>query len=611
MVTHYKRRFIRSSTPIKNITICTLILLCGWVSAQSPELFSLTVMETGLGSEQGVYAVADISGDGKNDIVGAGNDPRLWWAPDSTPAHHYTIAENASPGLEIHTEDLDLDGDPDLITSEGGITWYENPRAPDGNPTADRWTKHECGEGAVSTDASTAEAHDFKTGDINGDGYPDAIERNNERTWTIYIHNGDLDDISFSVVTLDAANDVAGTALGDIDGDGDLDVSDGVAWFECPDNPLTDEWPRHDLGTLHTTTRVVIDDINADFNPDIIVAPAENGGSTMLWYEAPADPINDEWERHEVIVRDDPNFYTLQVGDINWDRKEDILLGTTGYHNEPWGKRIHILYQQNAEQGEWDSLQWHTELGVWQGVLADVSSDGDLDILSSNYQTGGQGEFWENKMNEKVFLTLLTPKTGSCYHQGDTLTVKWKVDTSRVRNPLYVDISVNGGITYHEFFKGVGDAVARDCTSIYTADTGTYHWVIPDSMVDTRGNTQSTRSSLCLIRIEEAYGSKPDGGGYMARSSEMFNIVGADENCNVEIRHKIRKKAVGSTRHSGVTTHKILGRMPGGAVVPFILSRQADGSVYIYTVQGRRIGRMGDHMQKADMDALFPFMSYK
>jgi hypothetical protein len=57
-----------------------------------------------------------------------------------------------------------------------------------------------------------------------------------------------------------------------------------------------------------------------------------------------------------------------------------------------------IFYNVNGNGTSWVEQKWTSADGCWQGVLGDVGSDGDLDILTADYG-GGAAQFWENKLN--------------------------------------------------------------------------------------------------------------------------------------------------------------------------------------------------------------------
>jgi hypothetical protein len=346
------------------------------------------------------YAIGDIDRDGKNDIVGTTNGQAMYWLK-------YPDLENRIPihgsgtefGFEFYLADVDVDGDSDVITSGGGLTWLENPG--DGQGT---WNVHEFGSYGNQGGEYNWGSHDFRCGDINADGKVDAIERmQGSGEWMIYIQQTPG---SWTTKTLGAHVSGEGTCLGDVDGDGDLDVSDGWAWYECPGSPSggncdpTGNWAEHEVGNpSHNLTRVRMADINEDGHLDIISSPSEYGGQELDYFEAPADPKNGSWIKHTLVSYGDPNFHTLQIGDIDRDGHLDIFVGSThGQCSVP--KLLWIFYNVNGDGSDWSVQQkWNAQDGAWQGTLGDVGSDGDLDIVTADYESNTKGEYYENKLD--------------------------------------------------------------------------------------------------------------------------------------------------------------------------------------------------------------------
>jgi hypothetical protein len=125
--------------------------------------------------------VGDFDRDGKNDLL----IPHGWWKqPKKLTAaawefHPFTLSEdgkgNPLKAADMHIEDLDLDGDSDIIMSsahEFGVWWFENK----GN--GKEFTYH-------LIDESYSQTHGMAYIDMNGDGQRDIVTGKR-----FYAHNG-------------------------------------------------------------------------------------------------------------------------------------------------------------------------------------------------------------------------------------------------------------------------------------------------------------------------------------------------------------------------------------------------------------------------------------
>jgi hypothetical protein len=130
------------------------------------------------------------------------------------------------------------------------VVWYENPR-PSGNPATDTWTEHLIG-------AAGADDHDLEVADLNGDDKLDVVTRPQHggvtnvwlqvtpTTWTRVIASNSTGD---------------GTALGDVDRDGDVDIGQNGFWIEnlgggqsWGEHKIVSGWPE-ESGVLNRGSR--------------------------------------------------------------------------------------------------------------------------------------------------------------------------------------------------------------------------------------------------------------------------------------------------------------------------------------------------------------------
>lgn len=409
----------------------------------------------------------DLNNDGLLDIVLQSNNAHGGWLgwletqADLKSWAPHLIAETAPDGQtfacgDLDAGDIDNDGDMDLFAfahpgewDEGGapttVYWYENPS----------WTAHKIG-------TAPAFIKDLNAADFNGDGKLDLVAITFERN-SMTVFRQDSPSQWTEVQNLTVKNLHEGMDVGDIDGDGDLDVAAGGYWVENPGGDLTGDWAVHTIDAKwhnqdgdwsRNATKVFCRDIDGDGKAEVFIAHSERARYPVAMYRS-ADPKSGDWQEI-VIAADLPAGHTLQVFDFDGDGDYDVLTGVNTNRAkalEATSFPVYLLLNQgNARLWKRVTL---TNEGIYNGQAADFEGDGDVDFLRLPTHDGTVFELWTNQTSDRKRIGVgAAPPDGAdilidgtrelldatwTYWQGprfsSSLPIKWKL----------VDDPVNGG----------------------------------------------------------------------------------------------------------------------------------------------------------------------
>lgn len=328
------------------------------------------------GSSWGQTAAADLDRDGRPDFITGQSGGEIRWyrleRPDRWTQHR--LGEH-SPS-EVGGAALDVDGDGWIDFVAGGA-WYRNT----GNPRQEPFQR-------IVFDPDLAAVHDVVVADLDGDRRPDVLtmsDRNNLRWYQI------PQDPRQPWVRHDIGPPVhAGIAVGDLDGDDDLDVVRSNLWFENADGHAS-RWVAHEnipFGNprepFPLATRCAVLDMDRDGDADLVMTENEIRAGRIGWLEN-LDGRGGRWTLHR-LPQTDPAprgaYHSLVVADFDQDGDADVF--TCEMEGIAGGKPPRWFLWQNTD-GKGSSFVEHTildaRLGGHEVVAADFDGDGDLDLV--------------------------------------------------------------------------------------------------------------------------------------------------------------------------------------------------------------------------------------
>lgn len=261
------------------------------------------------------------------------------------------------------------------------------------------------------------------TGDLNGDGLPDIVLGLNGAAPAVYLNNGTANPFQgVSGVLLSSTDNVQSAFLGDLNGDGHLDIA--AVGFNTPNKVYLNNGTAApfaggtgvSIGTGDVSFALALGDVNGDGFPDMAVANTNHILSRI--YLTNGAPLTSGTYSTADIGSDVGYGQDIRIVDVNGDGKPDLVIayeyfGAGGLPTDPSGVAI---YLNNGTNSPFDGV---TPLRLLQGqsivaiAIGDINNDQKPDLVVSTLING--------ESSNGIFVLLNTGSSTQPYYASQTL----------------------------------------------------------------------------------------------------------------------------------------------------------------------------------------------
>jgi hypothetical protein len=359
---------------------------------------------------------ADVNGDGHLDIIAG----PFWYAgPDFKVRRAFyepvpqALEANPTNSMFSWVYDFNHDGHPDILVLGRVLfheaAWYENPGKEAVMNPETRWKKHFVSRRVFG------ESPLFE--DVDGDGKPEIVSISGEtandkiKQWGWYAPDWSAPEKPWRFVPITEKGDFNhyyhGEGIGDINGDGRLDLVLNEGWWEQPPkgSPPGTLWKKHafTFSTDRGGAQILVYDVDGDGKNDVVTAMNAHGWGLSWFKQTRGTDGTISFVEHRVMGtrKEEKTFgvafsqpHALTLADLDGDGLPDVITGKRRWAHgptgdvEPMATPVNYWFQTVRDGQGGAKLVPHliddaSGLGT-QVVAIDVNRDSVPDVLTAS-----------------------------------------------------------------------------------------------------------------------------------------------------------------------------------------------------------------------------------